>query len=129
MAMSGVVGNFLVVDPMDAVPIAGGTSFPWYGGGVQAPTPMFILLTHEDLKVALRRIIPAGREVREIMIALTNFEDEGGLTPSHYMGVLGLREMNLWQMHARDDLRKHILYDHGAVYIQVILRQLFDPEE
>ena len=125
MTLGGVVGNFLVVDPAIAVSIAGGPIYPWRGGGVAAPVDRYFALNPQDLAEVIENLIPAGREVREVIFALSNFEDEGGLSPARSMGVIGQRGLNQWRFHAGDDLKKHLLWEFGGVYIQVILRTPF----
>ena len=127
MTLEGVVGNFLVVDPAIAVNIVGGPIYPWHDGGVAAPVERYFALNPQDLAEVIENLIPAGREVREVIFALSNFEDEGRLSPAHSIGVTGQRGLNQWRFHTGDDLKKHLLWEFGGVYIQVILRTPFTP--
>jgi len=40
--------------------------------------------------------VARGRQVREVIIALTNFEDDAAWVPLRHMGISSTRHLELW---------------------------------
>ncbi|KAF8417811.1 hypothetical protein BGX38DRAFT_1280683 [Terfezia claveryi] len=94
----GVVGSFVVIDSA-TVPKVNATSelFPWRGPDELA----------------------GGIRVREVLIALTNFDEDSSWVPTRFIGINNIRHIHLWAAQMDTDLRRHLI-DGGTVFVQAV---------
>ncbi|KAF8414477.1 hypothetical protein EV426DRAFT_712718 [Tirmania nivea] len=118
----GVVGSFVVVDSA-TVPKVNPTSelFPWRGPHVPAPEDHYFLHSDFVFFANIVQELAGGNRVREVLISLTNLDEDSGWVPTRYMGITNIRHMHLWAAQMDSDLKRH-LCDGGSVFVQVILR-------
>jgi len=95
--MTAVAAYFAAVDPNTCVPLNPLTPiFPWRGPALPEPEAHSFARTSFTSFAQCVEDVARGRQVREITIALTNFEDDAAWVPLRHMGISSTRHLELW---------------------------------
>jgi len=117
----GVVGIFKVVDSATTPAVTPGSNkYPWVGAGVSdRGEHYFCRWSWDDFNTIVEEVA-GNRRVRQVLISLSNFEDDGGVAPSLYINIGGMRQLYEWGATLDMGLKRHLLQG-GAVHVQVVL--------
>ena len=125
--MTAVTAYFAAVDPNTCAPLNPLTPiYPGRGPALLVSKAHSFGRTFFTSFTQCVEDVARGRQVREVMMALTNFEDDASWVPLQHMWISSIRHLELWGATMDDDLRRHLL-DSGYVWVQVILRATAPP--
>ena len=118
----GVVTYIVVIDPTQCETVNPNSDlFPWRGPGMPKAQEYYFDRAKFFNFAKMVQDASRGKGIREVKIALTNLDDDGGWVPLKHMGISTQMHLDRWGLTMSSDLRRH-LCDGGAVWVQVILR-------
>jgi hypothetical protein len=117
-----IVLAVVVINPNDTNTVNPASKlYPWRGPGMEEPLSYTVERKNFTAFSQVVSHAANGRKIREVIIALSNFEEESGWLPLRHMGISDVIHLNRWAAGMDPELRRHCC-DGGAVWVQVILR-------